>query len=179
MGSGQMIALSPWALTVLCFPVWYVLLPAGLLLPARCCCRLHLRLTGCLPACPRFTACRERFELAHLPAASNEADGEAAAAAGAAGAPAAERYRFSRCRRPLSAAVMAKLGVPLPEGERTVLHDDLGWEEIQVGGRLAGWGRVGGWVAVLRAGWLAGWLGVLPGSFSRCRLHCPLPPGLS
>ncbi|EFN57219.1 hypothetical protein CHLNCDRAFT_143678 [Chlorella variabilis] len=75
---------------------------------------------------------RERFELAHLPAAGgaaggNEADGEAA------GGAAAERYRFSRCSRALPAAVMQKLGLPLPEGERTVLHDDLGWEEIEWG----------------------------------------------
>ena len=57
----------------------------------------------------------------------NDADGAAAAAP--------ERYRFARCTRPLPAAVMRKLGVPLPEGERQVVHDDLGWEEIQVGGR--------------------------------------------
>lgn len=70
---------------------------------------------------------RERFELALISAGGvNEADGEAAG-----GGP--ERYRFSRCRRPLPAALMEKLGVPLPEGERTVLHDDLAWEEIQVG----------------------------------------------
>ena len=43
-----------------------------------------------------------------------------------------ERYRFSHCRRPLPAALMQKLGVPLPEGERAVLHDELAWEEIQV-----------------------------------------------
>ncbi len=29
---------------------------------------------------------------------------------------------------------MQKLGVPLPESQRTVLHDDLSWEEIEVGG---------------------------------------------
>ena len=68
---------------------------------------------------------RERFELA-LAAGSNEADGEAAGGGG-------ERYRFSRCRRPLPAALMAKLGVPLPEAERQVLHDGLAWEEIQWG----------------------------------------------
>ena len=121
-------------------------------MPMPCTC-LTVCLAAC-PACPLRTACRERFELAHLPAASNEADGEAAAAAGASGAPAVERYRFSRCRRPLPAAVMAKLGVPLPEGERTVLHDDLGWEEIQVGGWRGGW--AGSRLAVVCA---AGWVG--------------------
>lgn len=79
---------------------------------------------------------RERFELAHLapPAAADggEPDGETG---GAAAAAAAERYRFSRCRRALPAAVMQKLGVPLPAGEREVLQDDLAWEDIQVGGR--------------------------------------------
>ncbi|KAI7846188.1 hypothetical protein COHA_000258 [Chlorella ohadii] len=68
---------------------------------------------------------KERFELALSSPAANEADGEAAGGG--------ERYRFSRCTRPLPAALMAKLGVPLPEAERSVLHEDLSWEEIQWG----------------------------------------------
>jgi hypothetical protein len=57
---------------------------------------------------------------------ANEADGEAP--------PAEERYRFARCSRPLPAAAMARLGVPLPDGETSTLHEGLSWEEIQVGG---------------------------------------------
>ncbi|PRW57876.1 zinc finger CCCH domain-containing 13-like [Chlorella sorokiniana] len=68
---------------------------------------------------------KERFELALASPAGNEADGEAAGGG--------ERYRFSRCKRPLPAAVMSKLGVPLPESERSVLHEGLSWEEIQWG----------------------------------------------
>jgi hypothetical protein len=49
---------------------------------------------------------------------------------------------------------MAKLGVPLPDWERTVLHDDLGWEEIQVGGGVDG--QAAGWLWCVR---LAGWGG--------------------
>ena len=120
---------------------------------------------------------RERFELAHLPAAGgaaggNEADGEAA------GGAAAERYRFSRCSRALPAAVMQKLGLPLPEGERTVLHDDLGWEEIEVGRRCVCLCLC---LSVCCGGTGGGLLGpaVLP-SPSLCaaspRLPLPLPP---
>lgn len=57
------------------------------------------RPSKCLPMPP----CRERFELALASPAANEADGEAAGSG--------ERYRFSRCTRPLPAALMAKLGV--------------------------------------------------------------------
>lgn len=81
------------------------------------------------PCTPCPAPRRERFELALASpgGGGNEADG------GSSGAGAgSERYRFSRCRRPLPAAAMAKLGVPLPEGERSVVHDDLAWEEIQV-----------------------------------------------
>lgn len=61
---------------------------------------LHLKPPSkCLPLPP----CRERFELALASPAANEADGEAAGSG--------ERYRFSRCTRPLPAALMAKLGV--------------------------------------------------------------------
>lgn len=74
---------------------------------------------------PAPCARRERYELSLMPGSSNEADGEAA--------PRPERYSFARCRRPLPAARMAALGVPLPEGERTVVHSDLAWEEIQWG----------------------------------------------
>jgi hypothetical protein len=74
---------------------------------------------------------RERFELARIPPSGNEADGEVAGGGG-------ERYRLSRCKRPLAAAVMARLGVPLPASERTVLLDDLAWGEIEVGGCVAG-----------------------------------------
>ncbi|KAI3434832.1 hypothetical protein D9Q98_002887 [Chlorella vulgaris] len=70
---------------------------------------------------------RERFELARIPPSGNEADGEVAGGGGG------ERYRLSRCKRPLAAAVMARLGVPLPANERTVLLDDLAWGEIEWG----------------------------------------------
>lgn len=73
---------------------------------------------------------RERFELARIPPSGNEADGEVAGGGGG------ERYRLSRCKRPLAAAVMARLGVPLPANERTVLLDDLAWGEIEVSGWL-------------------------------------------
>lgn len=63
-----------------------------------------------------------RFELARVappPAAGGEAP--------------AERYRFSACRRPLTARRARAAGVPLPAAEREALHEGVEWEELQWG----------------------------------------------
>ncbi len=73
---------------------------------------------------------RERYELCLLKEGAAEGAGNAGAA-GVAGS-SGEQYQFSRCTRLLPAATTQRLGVPLPPAERTVLHDSLGWEEIQV-----------------------------------------------
>lgn len=90
---------------------------------------------------------RERYELCLLKDSSGakggteggEGGGEEGSSGGAGGTGGSgngtvvERFQFSRCRRLLPAASMRRLGVPLPPEEREVLHEGLGWEEIQVG----------------------------------------------
>jgi hypothetical protein len=77
-----------------------------------------------------------RYELARIPPPAGAApagkgkDGEKDRDGGEAPP---ERYRFSRCARPLSARRLRALGVPLPASERTVLADDLEWEEVAWG----------------------------------------------
>lgn len=126
---------------------------------------------ACAPLRRAPTCRRERFELA-LASGGNEADGEAAAGGGAA----AERYRFSRCRRALPAALMAKLGVPLPEGEREVLHEGLAWEEIQVRG--GGFGCQVCGVGAPAAGCLRLAGGAQPPAQPALSPTCLLPPPL-
>ena len=104
--------------------------------------------SGCrAPNCVRLLApgcaccaCRERYELALIKSdtegGAGGSSGGGGGEGGSGGEPAAERYRFSRCKRLLPAASMRRLGVALPAGEVEVLHSDLGWEEIQVGAAL-------------------------------------------
>lgn len=44
-----------------------------------------------------------------------------------------ELFRFSKCKRILPEKSLRKLGLPLPENERTVLHDQLLWEDVSWG----------------------------------------------
>ena len=42
------------------------------------------------------------------------------------------RYRFARCKQPLTMGLMRKCGLPLPESELDVLEPTLHWEQLKV-----------------------------------------------
>lgn len=67
-----------------------------------------------------------RFELTRVPTPE-----EAAPADQAAPTDVEDHYRFARCAVPEPWQRMKALGVPLSEGQITVLYPDLSWEELE------------------------------------------------
>lgn len=64
---------------------------------------------------------KQRYELSRVPLPEGSEEGVSP-----------DKYRFCVCKRPLLAAAMRAMGVPLPEDEKALLHDDLAWEAIKV-----------------------------------------------